>query len=279
MQKNALLIFSKPPIAGLVKTRLVATSSFTSEQAADFYKRCLFDVAEMAMHALIELEYEQEEKQQEERNQYHFFISTTPEQNKRVMQDTFESLGEWPKEIHYITDEGKTFDDHFDDAINQLKALDYDNIVAIGGDLPTMPKSHIKQAFAWLEYFNSLGKPGFVCAPCQECGTSLIGVSKNTPINNQGIYYNMNGRAALDGYIEKIKEQDIPLAYLSPVADIDESVDFSHAISCIRAIAQAAKYQEGLYVPRRVLDWIDFMNMRVLTPPNENHDPRQYVDK
>ena len=85
-------------------------------------------------------------------------------------------------------------------------------------------------------------------------GTSLVGFSYNTPINHQGVYYNLTGKPALDAYVEKLQEMDIPSAYFTPVADIDEKVDLAHAVSCIRAIKEAAKYQTEIYVPQRVLD-------------------------
>ncbi len=69
------------------------------------------------------------------------------------------------------------------------------------------------------------------------------------------------------------------MAYFAPVADIDEKVDLAHAISCMYAIEQAAKYQSELFVPRRVLDWVNIMGIRVCTPPNDEHDPRQYIDE
>lgn len=142
-----------------------------------------------------------------------------------------------------------------------------------------MPKSHIIQAFQWLDYFQSQGTPGFVQAPCQECGTSLVGFSADTPMDHQNVYYNLDGRAALDGYMEKLEERGVPSAYLSPVADIDEKTDLAHAISCMRAIAIAARSQTDLFVPQRVLDWVDYMGIRVSTPPNDEHDPRQYIDE
>ena len=195
------------------------------------------------------------------------------------MRETFEAIGPWPMEVHYLTDKGATFDDHFDDAFKQIFDLGYEHIVSVGGDIPTLPKSHIIQAFQWLDYFQSQGTPGFVMAPCQECGTSLVGANRETPINHQGVYYNLDGKAALDAYMEKIVEKDIPCAYFSPVADIDERTDLAHAISCMRAIERAARYQPELFVPRRVLDWVDFMGITVCTPPNEEHDPRQYIDE
>lgn len=284
-RKEALLLFSKPPIPGTVKTRLTeARGGFlTDKQAADFFKLCLFDVSEAAMHALLELQYRNDElcRNDEDaiKTTYDFFLSTTPASNLDLMKETFESLGKWPMEIHFITDKGATFDDHFDDAFAQIFNMGYESIVSVGGDIPTMPKSHITQAFEWLEYFQSLGTPGFVQAPCQECGTSLVGFSYNTPIDHQGVYYNMDGVPALDAYVEKLTEKDIPSAYFSPVADIDERTDLAHAISCMRAIEQAAKYQSDLFVPKRVLTWVSLMGITVSTPPNEEHDPRQYIDE
>ncbi|MGN0073184.1 MAG: DUF2064 domain-containing protein [Coriobacteriales bacterium] len=185
----------------------------------------------------------------------------------------------WPREIHYMSDRGATFDDHFDMAFQEIFDQGYEAIVSIGADIPTLPRAHVTQAFQWLQYYSEVvGTPGFVCAPCQECGTSLVGFSFDTPIDHQGIYYNMDGRPALDGYYEKLQAKDIPSAYLAPVADVDEIEDLAHCLSCARALRESAKYQTGIYVPRRVLDWADAIGLRPVAPPNTNHDPRQYFD-
>lgn len=284
-RKQALLVFSKPPVPGMVKTRLTTKHGgfLTDEQAAEFFRRCLYDVSEASMHALIEMQRENDalvaSDPTADKITYDFFVSTTPADNVQLMKDTFDAIGPWPMEIHYITDKGATFDDHFDDAFAQIFAMGYEHIVSVGGDIPTMPKSHITQAFQWLDYFHAQGTPGFVQAPCQECGTSLVGFSYDTPINHQGVYYNLSGKPALDAYVEKIEENNIPSAYFSPVADIDEKTDLAHAISCMNAIAQAAKYQPELFVPKRVMDWVNIMGIRVSTPPNDEHDPRQYIDE
>ena len=284
-KKQALLLFSKPPVPGMVKTRLTTEHDgfLSPAQAADFFKRSLYDVSELAMHALMELQMENDAAvaadPSVDKVTYDFFVSTTPAENVELMKETYDAIGPWPMEIHYMTDKGATFDDHFDDAFKQIFALGYESIVSVGGDIPTMPKSHITQAFEWLDYFQSIGKPGFVQAPCQECGTSLVGFSHNTPMDHQGVYYNLDGRPALDGYMEKLEERDVPSAFLSPVADIDEKTDLAHAISCMRAIKQAAEYQTDLFVPQRVLDWVDYMGIQVITPPNDEHDPRQYIDQ
>ncbi len=282
-KKQALLIFTKPPLPGVVKTRMTTEYGgfLTMEQAAQFYKCCFYDVCEMSMHALYELQQMNDElvasDPDADKVTYDFFVSTTPAESLEAVKDMFDKIGPWPMEINYVVDTGKTFDEHFNDAFEQIFAMGYDSIVSIGGDVPTMPKSHLIQAFQWLDYFQSIGKPGFVYAPCQECGTSLVGFSHNTVMDHTGVYYNPDGRPALDGYLEKLMEADIPSAYFDPVADVDEITDLAHAISCMRSIREAAKYQP-LYVPRRTLGWVELMGIQVSTPPNENHDPRDYLD-
>ena len=282
-KKHALLIFTKPPLPGIVKTRMTTEYGgfLTMEQAAGFYRNCFYDVCEMGMHALIELQQKNERMRAEDptvdKITYDFFCSTTPAKSLGAVQKLFEVIPNWPMKVNFIVDTGRSFDEHFNDAFSQLFDMGYESIVAIGGDVPTMPKGHLIQAFQWLEYFQSIGKPGFVQAPCQECGTSLVGYSYNTPINHDGIYYNMDGRPALDGYVEKLKESDIPNAYFDPVADIDEVQDLGHSISCMKAIREAAKFQP-LFVPHRTLSWVDLMGITVSTPPNENHDPRDMLD-
>ena len=282
-RKQALLIFTKPPIPGIVKTRMTVDYGgfLTKEQAAQFYRCCFYDICEMSMQALLELQAQNDAAREADpavdKITYDFFCSTTPASSLDDVRELFDAIGPWPMEVNLLVDAGKTFDEHFNDAFSQLFSMGYESIVSIGGDVPTMPKAHLTQAFQWLEYFQSLGTPGFVQAPCQECGTSLVGYSYNTPINHDGIYYNMEGRPALDGYVEKLVEADIPCAYFDPVADIDEVSDLGHSISCMKAIRAAAKHQP-LFVPYRTLRWVEFMGIQVSTPPNDNHDPRDYLD-
>ena len=284
-KKYAILIFSKPPIPGLVKTRLTRErgGAFTPEQAAQFFKRSLWDVTELAMWCMDDLDalnrQELEANPGAPKRSYDLFISTTPAKNVELMRETIEQVPGWPREIHYMSDRGATFDDHFDMAFQEIFDQGYEAIVSIGADIPTLPRAHVTQAFQWLQYYSEVvGTPGFVCAPCQECGTSLVGFSFDTPIDHQGIYYNMDGRPALDGYYEKLQAKDIPSAYLAPVADVDEIEDLAHCLSCARALRESAKFQTGIYVPRRILDWADAIGLRPVSPPNTNHDPRQYFD-
>jgi hypothetical protein len=63
VSKNAVLLFSKPPIPGLVKTRLTIErgGNLSPEQAAEFFTCSLFDMTDLVMVALDDLEAANEE--------------------------------------------------------------------------------------------------------------------------------------------------------------------------------------------------------------------------
>ena len=284
-RKHALLLFSKPPIPGLVKTRLTREKGgpFTQEEAAEIFRRCMFDVAELCCLALHDLEVEdaadRAENPDADEHVYSFIVSTTPAENAEVMRNCFEEIGQWPREFTYLVDEGTNFDEHFDSAFKQIFDLGYDSILSVGADIPLLPQEHITNGFRWLQYFletSDIG--GIIQAPCQEVGVSLVGWTKNTPMDHQGVYYNMTGRPALDGYLEKAKEKNVPVASMMPVADIDDVGDFAHATSLARSARYCHEFQQDLYVPERFLAWVDWRGIKVGTPPNENRDSREGID-
>ncbi len=285
IRKHALLLFSKPPVPGMVKTRLTKEFGgiFTPEQAAQFFKRTMYDVTDLCMHALFNLEYYNAQAKEQDPDvdemQYDFFVSTCPAENVEIMKEIFTEIGEWPREFHYIVDSGSSFNEHFDDAFKQIFDMGYESILSVGGDIPTMPLDHVISGFQWLHYFyeNNDGI-GAVVAPCQECGVSLIGFTRDTPLDHQGVYYAMDGRPALDAYREKAAENNIPMAYLSTVADVDDTQDLAHATTLMRMIRYCHEFQPNLFVPKRTIAWLDAIGITVSTPPNDEFDPRDDID-
>jgi glycosyltransferase A (GT-A) superfamily protein (DUF2064 family) len=285
--KHALLMFSKPPVPGLVKTRLTHEHGgiFTPEEAADLYHRSLFEVLELCISAVDQLKAEDAALIATDptapRHEYAFFISTTPTENVEKMREAIESTGTWPVEFTYILDKGENFDVHFDDAFNQIWDAGFDSVLSVGGDIPMLPFTHVTSAFRWLQYFleSSPENGGLVQAPCQECGVSVIGWTRAARMDHQGVYYNLTGRPALDAYVEKCEEGSVPMASLTPVADIDNVQDLAHAISLARSAEYTQQFQPDFRVPRRFLDWINWRGLRVGTPPNEDRDSRKGIDE
>lgn len=284
--KNALLLFCKPPIPGLVKTRLTEArgGSLTEAEAAEFFKRSVLDVAEVGMLALEDLDEDNALQRSIDPatpiKEYDFFISTISPSAVVTLKNVFEEDGEWPRPITFLVDEGLSFDEHFDNAFDQIFEKGYENVVSVGGDMPLLPRTHISDAFEWLDVLSRQSEEGyaFVQAPCQQSGVSLVGKTKETPISASGIYYNRTGLPALDAYTDKLRDVDVPNAYLSPVSDVDNDNDLAHTISCLNSIAEACFFQTEIFLARRVLEWVDHMGLQVTAPPNDEHDPRQYID-
>ena len=281
VKKHAFMLFTKAPISGLTKTRLTEDRGgvFTPEEAASFYTACLLDVAEIGLKALKQLNEGATHHNGDAPERYHFVICCSPASEQHVIEQLLDAHGPWPDPISYINDRGANFDEHFDDAFQQLFEQGYHSVVSIGGDLPTMPVNHLVLAFQWLDYFDSFSESGgFVQAPCQACGVSLVGYTKDTPMDSQGVFYNPNGVAALDAYTYKAAELSVPVALLSPVADVDDMEDLAHTTSLLRALFYSSHFQPASFVPRNTLDWIDRMGIVISTPPNTLHDPRERVD-
>ena len=80
VRKNALLLFSKPPIPGLVKTRLTVLKDgvFQPEVASGLYHCMLFDVVEICCAAMADLERESAERAQ----------AALPQERKRCAMST-----------------------------------------------------------------------------------------------------------------------------------------------------------------------------------------------
>ena len=284
VQRNGFLLFAKPPVPGMVKTRLTTSREgiFTEVQAAALFRRMMLDVFECSMQALDLLE-EQNRREREAdptvpEQAYDVFVSTTPESNLDLMKDVFELAGEWPRPINFIVDKGKIFDDHFDNAFNQVFESGCETCVSIGGDLPIMPRTHIVDAFSWLHRLQQrYPGGGVVLAPCQAAGVSLIGYTASSGMDHQGVYYNLSGRPAMQAYMDKSREAGLHIAMLDTVPDVDTMEDLSHVVSYIDML-EFVQDDQDLFLPSRTLEFIRRLGLKVVTEPNRNFDNRDQID-
>jgi uncharacterized protein len=272
-RRHAFMFFTKAPTPGVTKTRLTSARGgfLTPEEAADLYRAVMLDVAEIGHEALEQL------NAAAKGDRYDFVVCTTPASDTDRLRRIFEETFSWP--IQYIADHGRNFNEHFDDGFKQLWKLGYHSAVSIGGDLPSMPVSHIVRAFQWLAYFDSAYETGgIVFCPCQACGVSLVGLTAKTPMDFDGVFYNPDGTPALDAITALSEKRGIPAAALDPVSDIDNAEDLAHALSLARSHAYVSQFQPEVMFPKRFLAWADATGIVVNTPPNTEHDPREAID-
>lgn len=281
IRRNALLLFSKPPVPGLVKTRLTRLKDgiFEPEVASGLYHCMLFDVAEICCDALAELESRGPgDGDAACTDEYELIISTTPKENVEVMQRIFDESGEWPRPIRIIYDEGASFDEHYNHAFEQVFAMGFDTILSMGADMPALPRAAVVEGFDKLHALCDVDGGGIVLSPDQEMGVSIIGWTRETPMSHDGVFYNKDGLTVLPAYIEKAAELGLPALYLLAVVDVDTMGDLYHNITLVQAIEYCAKFDD-LSVPWRTAQALRDMGFaEVRVPPNDLHDPREGID-
>ncbi len=290
-RKNALLIFSKPPVPKLVKTRLstIKDGSFTPEIAAWLYHCMLFDVVEICCDALRDLETSDaeflssnsalnSENSEQVHDEYSLIVSTTPPEMLRKMQETFDESGTWPRPITIISDKGSSFDEHYSDAFNQVWEMGFDNILSMGADMPALPRRVVLEGFSKLHAMDKLPGGGCVISPDQAMGVSLIGWTRDTDMDHMGVFYNVDGITVLPAYVAKARERGVRLNLLEAVVDVDSMLDLMHNSTLVDAISYCAQF-EDISVPKRTLDALKYLGWDdIRVAPNELRDSRKGID-
>lgn len=284
-RKNALLLFSKVPEPGLVKTRLTTLKDgiFAPEVASGLYHCMLFDVVEIICAAMSELEARSPEVDpatgEEVRDVYELVISTTPAKNVEVMRKLFDDAGTWPRELVMIADAGASFDEHYNHAFDQVWERGADCILSMGADMPALTVNDVVAAFEALHKLDGEDQGGIVLAPDQEMGVSVIGWTRATDFDHSGVFYNQEGLTVLPAYIRKARSLGLPAIYLPPIPDVDTMADLRHTVTLVEALNYCAGF-DGNTPPWRTADALDQMGWsEVRVMPNGLFDPRGHIDE
>lgn len=283
-RKNVLVLFSKPPVPGLVKTRLstLKDGAFTPEVAAALYHCMLFDVAEICCAAMADLEARAANATVQNGDVcevYELIISTTPASNVEIMRTLFAKSGIWPRPITFVADEGSSFDEHYNDAFQQAFDSGADVVLSMGADMPALTKADIIAGFDALHRLSEVEGGGIVLAPDQEMGVSVIGWTRDTDFSHTGVFYNSEGMTVLTAYIDKARSRNLPALYLPPIPDVDTMADLMHAVTVIDALNYCAQFDD-IVPPWRTADALHQMGWsEVRVPPNDLHDPREDIDR
>lgn len=285
IRKNVLLLFSKVPEPGLVKTRLTTLKDgvFEPDVASGLYHCMLFDVVEICCAAMTRLEERacavDPATGVEIRDVYEMRISTAPVGNLDKMRELFAVSGTWPREIVFVADEGKSFDEHYNDAFQKAWDDGADTILSMGADMPALTVDDVVHGFEALQKLDVSDKGGIVLAPDQEMGVSIVGWPRKTEFDHSGVFYNQEGLTVLPAYIAKARRMGLPAIYLPPVPDVDTMADLMHNITVAEALNYCAPF-DGNTPPWRTADALKQMGWdEVRVMPNDLRDPREAIDK
>ncbi|MEC4294939.1 TIGR04282 family arsenosugar biosynthesis glycosyltransferase [Adlercreutzia shanghongiae] len=272
--KNTLLLFSKLPEVGLVKTRLTVLKDgmFAPETAAVLYQAMLLDVADVILAAFDKLEARYPGEV------FELVISTAPAKNLEAMGALFAEAGFEDERLRFATDAGASFDEHYNDAFAQCFAAGTDLILSMGADMPALTEGDVIRGFDALHELRDAERGGIVLAPDQEMGVSIIGWTRETDFDHTGVFYNPYGLTVLPAYIEKAQSLGLPARYLPPVPDVDTMADLRHNITLVQALRYCAPF-DGTMPPRRTAQMLKDMGCdQVRVSPNNLIDPRSIID-
>ncbi len=284
------MLFSKVPEPGKVKTRLTYLKDgyFEPEVASALYHCMLFDVVECCCDACTDLERADLERQAYEgtcenspiHDEYDIFISSPGEAGEAGMRKLFEKSGAWPREIHFIHDDGASFDEHYNHSFSQIWERGYDTILSMGCDMPGLRRSIVIEGFERLHDLCNREGGGIVLAPDQEMGVSIVGWTSKTDFDHTGVFYNQEGLTVLPAYIKKCDRLGLPALYLPDVPDVDTIADLNHNVTLVQALEYCGKFQRDITVPHRTaqaLREMGYVDIRVM--PNNLRDDRAEIDK
>ena len=287
-RKNIVLLFSKVPEVGLVKTRLsvLKDGMFPPETACELYRCMLLDVVDIICAALDDLDDRAAGGDVVDR--YELVVSTTPAANVPIMQELLAGEG-YSRPVTVICDEGASFDEHYNDSFEQCWQRGADCILSMGADMPALTKADIRFGFEQLHRLCDAPGGGIVLAPDQEMGVSVVGWTRDTldrtadelgtRFDHSGVFYNAEGLTVLPAYIAKARAAGLPALWLPPIPDVDTMLDFFHNVTLVHALAYCADFDDVFPARRTAEAFIDLGFRDIRVAPNNLFDPRDHIDQ
>lgn len=270
--RNTLLLFSKLPEEGLVKTRLTTLKDgmFEPAQAAHLYECMLLDVVDVILSAFAK------EAERHPDESFDLIVSTAPAANVGAMEELLSQAGLGP--VTVIADEGATFDEHYDHAFEQAWQRGADRVLSMGADMPALTEADVAGGFDALRRLEEHPHGGIVLAPDQEMGVSIVGWLRRTPFGHGGVFYNATGLTVLPAYVRKAREAGLPALYLPPVPDVDTMADLMHNVTLVEALGYCAPFDEAVAPVRTAAALQEMGIAEVRVMPNGLLDPRAHID-
>lgn len=190
MTKQALLIFTKNPEPGKVKTRLAATLG--NAKALSIYRQLLEHTASITNYLPIDK---------------FIFYSVYVEH-----ADLWDA-----KHYHKEVQRGKDLGEKMDNAFATAFQMVYDRVVIIGTDCPELNAGIIMNAFAYLNNHD------VVIGPAEDGGYYLLGMKRHYTLLFKNI--NWSTENVFDETITICKKNNINYSFLPVLHDIDEEKD------------------------------------------------------
>ena len=234
MPQKAVLIFSKVPVPGLVKTRLTQNTCLSEKDAAM--------IAEAMLKDTISLSSKSQADQ--------IYIGYFPQNQKLILSDIVEKVRKeenFIQSINYLLQEGSNFDERFSSVVNSAFNHGANNLVVIGADLPYLEPILLNKTFELLSSANC--KKKVVIGPANGGGIYLVGITLEFDFNWFTKYKLFRGGIEIIQFSNFCKNMGIDMILLPPIGDIDLEEDLVSLISYIEALSVSKAYS-GFFYPK-----------------------------
>ena len=246
--KNVVVIFTKVPLAGTVKTRLVQDASLNAADAAVLAEAMLKDTIALAV----------ESKARE------IVIGFTPADERefieQIVWDVLKKKGQLERPVSFLPQSGTNFDERFASVVSAAFARGSDNLVVLGGDLPYLPPDIINRAFSFLS--ESESNNSIVLGPAGEGGVYLVGITRHFDPEYFPERLLFSGGVELSRFIQLCKSEGMVLKLLPAFTDVDVEGDLVSLLLYIDAMNTATQF-DGYYFPRYTAEAITRLGLTV----------------
>ena len=217
--RAALVIFTKAPIPGEVKTRLCPP--LTPDEAATLHGSFVLDMLERSKTAVAKLKLPLDR-----------YLACMPSSTL-----VFFKIMEERQSVKLIDQVGDDLGRRMQHTFETMFAKHYQRVFIVGTDVPSLPLDHYTQALALLE------KNDLVLGPALDGGYYLIGLKRMAPDLFVGIPWSTD--RVLEMTQEKATTLGLKTALLPPWRDVDTIEDLRALIATSALDAKKPKNEQS----------------------------------
>ena len=258
---SVVVIFTKVPLPGLVKTRLTQNRYITELDAAKLAKAMLKDTISLVS------------KTNADKIQIGYF----PEKNLSNFQeiiDTVRAEGYLNKSLELICQSGSNFDQRFGSVVKESFNGNTKFTVVLGADLPFLDPKVINKALEIL--VKKYDEKPIIIGPSSGGGIYLVGITKYFNPSWFSDYQLFSGGLELSKFSSFCMDNKFPLITFPPYGDIDIEEDLVSLISYIY-ILKNSKKSIGFHFPYFTDKIIEELELYIIE--DQDHTRRRKIAK
>jgi rSAM/selenodomain-associated transferase 1 len=223
--QRALVVVAKTPASGQTKTRL--TPPLTGEQASGLYECFLHDTLEIIRATQQQIALTP-------------IICYLPQGD----EDYFRQLA---PDFELLLQRGNNLSERLDNATTHCLKNDYDQVVIMDSDSPTLPVTNLIQAFTALEQADvSLG-------PCADGGYYCIGLKQ--PASSLFLQVTMSTDHVVPDTLAQAAAAQLSVELLPGSYDIDYAADLKHLIGDLNLLPDTVAGHTRAFLAENLSDW------------------------